>query len=58
MEEIYSLTPELARNLWAVPMATAKVEGIDGYEKIKGRVNFYQTNRGVIVSVELNRNAI
>ena len=53
MEEFYSLTPDLARNLWGIPRAVARVRGIEGYESIRGVVSFYQTNRGVIVNVEL-----
>ena len=53
MEEFYSLSPDLARNLWGIPRASARIRGIDNYENIRGIVNFYQTNRGVIVNVEL-----
>lgn len=53
MEEFYSFTPELARNLWGIPRATARIKGIEEYENIRGVVSFYQTNRGVIVNVEL-----
>lgn len=54
MEEFYSFTPELARNLWGIPRATARIKGIEEYENIRGVVNFYQTNRGVIANVELS----
>lgn len=53
MENFYSLTPDLARNLWGIPRASARIRGIENYENIRGIVNFYQTNRGVIVNVEL-----
>lgn len=54
MENFYSLTPDFARLLWGIPKAKAIIHGADGYENIKGQVNFYQTNKGVIVNVELS----
>lgn len=53
MENFYSLSADFARKLWSVPSATASIEGGNGYEQIRGRVNFYRTNDGIIVSVEL-----
>lgn len=53
MKNFISLTPDLARNLWGIPMARARIHGAKGYESIEGEVRFYKTNRGVIVNVEL-----
>ena len=54
MGSFYSLTPDLARNLWGIPSASAKIKGIDKYEDLEGIVNFFQTKLGVIVNVELS----
>ena len=54
MENFYNKTYELARNLWGIPNASARISGAPDYQNIKGIVNFYRTNLGVIVSVELS----
>lgn len=53
MENFYNSSTNFVRKLWSVPNATATINGGNGYEQIKGKVNFYKTNYGVIVSVEL-----
>ena len=53
MENFCSLTPDFARNLWGIPSAYANVKGTEKYENIRGEVRFYQTDKGVIVNVEI-----
>lgn len=52
-QQLPNRIPHYAHILQESPSATAEVRGSAEYPRIRGRVNFYQTRSGVLVSAEV-----